>query len=291
MVALPSNVTYGTITGQFIFGVADTAADTDALPEALPASGAVTFTPRNANGSSNFYVNDAGAKVILVIKPVTVTLDAAGYIVSPGNAAVRAVTLIASDNPAMNPRDWLYRVTFNFPGVSIDFFDMQVLAGTTLDLSSYIPISTAAPLGVPQAQALAAQAANSAQQVADALAANPGGGGSTTGGAATTAVKLATARTINGVLFDGTAPISIPASAVPSLATGDLQALTVQAALAELSTEKATVSYVQQQIAGVASGSSSGGRMDLGFGSVFPTTRPDGSPLQDGDAFDYDGAA
>ena len=52
------------------------------------------------------------------------------------------------------------------------------------------------------------------------------------------ATKLTTARTINGVSFDGSANISINAAAVPNTPAGSISATTVQAAINELDTEK-----------------------------------------------------
>ena len=178
MAALPSNVGYGTVTGQFILGVADTAADTDALPEAVPAVGSIVFSPLIS------YVPDAAARVVLVPQPVTVTLDSLGYIVSPGNSAVRAVTLIASDNDAFNPRDWAWRATFKFQNVSsqIPIVDFVVRAGVAIDLATYVPAPTAPVLGTAQLTALAASAENYAALAAASAAAAASGGGGGGGG-------------------------------------------------------------------------------------------------------------
>ena len=52
------------------------------------------------------------------------------------------------------------------------------------------------------------------------------------------ATKLATARTINGVSFDGSENISVNAAAVPNTPAGSIAATTVQAAINELDAEK-----------------------------------------------------
>ena len=52
------------------------------------------------------------------------------------------------------------------------------------------------------------------------------------------ATKLTTARTINGVSFDGSANISINAAAISNTPAGSISATTVQAALNELDSEK-----------------------------------------------------
>ena len=61
---------------------------------------------------------------------------------------------------------------------------------------------------------------------------------------AATVTKLATARTINGVSFDGSANISIDAAAVPNTPAGSIVATTVQAALNELASEKVATTAV-----------------------------------------------
>lgn len=58
------------------------------------------------------------------------------------------------------------------------------------------------------------------------------------------ATKLTTARTINGVSFDGSANISIDAAAVPNTPAGSIAATTVQAAINELDSEKVAASVM-----------------------------------------------
>lgn len=54
-----------------------------------------------------------------------------------------------------------------------------------------------------------------------------------------------------------------------------------------------TQGLIAAALAGYTPTGGSGGAdlSDLGSGTVFPTTRRDGSPLQDDDAFDYDGTS
>jgi hypothetical protein len=46
----------------------------------------------------------------------------------------------------------------------------------------------------------------------------------------------------------------------------------------------ATKAYVDSKVSTASAGAQTA---DLGYGTTFPTTRPDGSPLQDGDAYDF----
>lgn len=160
---LPVNLTYGTVTGRIIYPVGDTS-DPDTLPDAVPAQGNITFTAK-VN-----LVKDSAAKTILVPVPVVCPLDAAGYLTSPGDITLRAVTLVAADNPDINPTGWPYTVTFNLVDVpylsKLAPFDIVVLAGTTIDLADYIPTPGSPVVSVAQSVALAAQAAASAAAAA-----------------------------------------------------------------------------------------------------------------------------
>ena len=140
--ALPANITYGTVTGRFITAIGDTAGDVDALPEAVSAAGTITFTPQTS------YAMDYSAGVVIIPKPVIAVLDSQGYLTSPGNTAIRAVTLVASDNAALNPQNWTYTVTFNLAGVTLPSFDLQIKGGTQIDLATYTPVPTSAGVSV-----------------------------------------------------------------------------------------------------------------------------------------------
>lgn len=139
MPALPGNVTHGTVTGTLISASQVDASNTDI--DATPITGSVTFTPAPKR------VLDPSAQRVILPRPVVVTLDA--------NGAFTA-RLVATDNAALNPVDWTYKVTFQLSGgLSLDSFDLSLPAGSTKDLSNVIPVmssggvQTIAGVGVP----------------------------------------------------------------------------------------------------------------------------------------------
>lgn len=105
---MPFPVDYGTgtVTGTFT--------DTSGAPVA----GTISFTP----SASRLL----GAGAVILGDPVIVELDDEGSI---------SVTLPASDDPNVNPTDFTYRVDETFVGVVGSTYFIDVLEGTTLDLS------------------------------------------------------------------------------------------------------------------------------------------------------------
>jgi hypothetical protein len=105
--ATPSTLSYGTVTGQFLVSASDSA-DADTLPDAVPASGTVTFTP------SAGVVLDYGTTpnpTAILRKPIVSTLDAQGYITGPDGT--RGIKLIATDNPNVKPVGWTWVATYS----------------------------------------------------------------------------------------------------------------------------------------------------------------------------------
>lgn len=133
MTALPTNVTYGQVTGRFILATADSS-DPDTVPDAIPASGSLRFTPAPA------YILDPTADpdpAWIMPQPVDGTLDAQGYLVdSFGN---RGVWLVATDDSSLIPVNWTYRVTFAL-NVNIAAINIAVPGGVTSDLSLIAPL-------------------------------------------------------------------------------------------------------------------------------------------------------
>lgn len=119
MPALPTNVKYGTIIGQFVASIGDTSADEDIFPESVPMGGTVTFTPsipyvKNVNNEIN--------PITIVKTAVIAVLDDEGYLctntVDPlTNKLIRGVSLVATDDPSLNPVGWTwnvdYKLTYN----------------------------------------------------------------------------------------------------------------------------------------------------------------------------------
>ncbi len=139
--ATPSTLSFGTAIGQFLVSASD-GVDIDALPDAVPASGTVTFTP--SAGVVLDYSTTPNPSAILKDK-ITCTLDAEGYLVGPNG--VRGVKLIATDNPVLQPAGWTWNITYDLKtaeGTRLRTLTSQsilVPAGTTVDLITAMPIA------------------------------------------------------------------------------------------------------------------------------------------------------
>lgn len=135
--ALPANVTYGKIVGRYLLAVADTA-DVDLNPDAVPASGTVTFTP----GPTKLLITPSTPHTTIVPLPVVCTFDpTTGDLLGPNGLA--GVWLVATDNPDTVPIDWTYRVRIEFDGLPTPVtFDIAVPGGVTADLTTLTPVPT-----------------------------------------------------------------------------------------------------------------------------------------------------
>lgn len=192
MVATPSNLTYGTITGKFYLTQLDSN-DVGREPDYAAATGTVTFTP-----TVNSYKNLAAPAMFLTV-PVTAVIDALGDLRDSQGAL--GVVLVATNNPDLQPRDWTYTVTINITGATPISFPLLVTGGSTIDLAIAAPAATSAGTAVVvsssdriAAQLAATQAAQSAAAAA-ASAASVGGGSGGTGGTPTYPLTGATAST------------------------------------------------------------------------------------------------
>lgn len=131
---------YGRVTGRFLAAVGDSTDDTDVLPDAVPVSGTVTFTP----SAAALLVPSATPDPATVLPvPVTCTLDDQGYLSRNG---VRGVWLMATNDVSVNPTGYTYTVSFtglNAAGQSVKYsdFSISVLSATTQDLSVLAPVT------------------------------------------------------------------------------------------------------------------------------------------------------
>lgn len=138
--ALPTNISYGTVVGQFLAALSD-GSDVDKLPEGVPMRGTVTFI------ASPLYVLDYSASpnpVTIVKTPIVCSLDSAGYLCSPYVAAdsplSRGVMLIATDDPDIQPLGWTWTVMYSLTDpngnkANLPNQNIVVPAGTTVDLT------------------------------------------------------------------------------------------------------------------------------------------------------------
>lgn len=159
MANLPSGTLYGTVVGQFIQSVADTA-DTGREPDALPMQGSVTFTP----AAPRIVLAQATPNPVTVFqKPITAVLDNQGYLVGPDG--VRGIMLVAS-NSAGNPTNFTYSVSLNLEGVPALSFNMTVPAGQTVDLTTVVPVDATPGVVTPGTGGGSGAPGKSAYQIA-----------------------------------------------------------------------------------------------------------------------------
>jgi len=128
--ALPTQVTYGTLKGKLIDAI-----NTGAGAVARPIAGTVTATPQVNS------VNIPAALVVMLPRPVTVTLDANGAF---------SVQLVATDDPALTTVNWAYQLTFQLAVDVLAPFLVQIPGGTTVDLSTVVPVSTGGGVAITQ---------------------------------------------------------------------------------------------------------------------------------------------
>jgi hypothetical protein len=143
MADIPSNLSYGTVTGRFLLAYADSN-DIGSNPDAVPAKGTVYFTP-----SPNYIKDVTATPAPVTILPASVEceLDSEGYIVGYGTD--RGVRLLATDDPQGNPVDWTWRVEFRLtdatgsPVRTVPEFSFELPGGTTVDLTDVTPVPDA----------------------------------------------------------------------------------------------------------------------------------------------------
>ena len=140
--ALPTNVNYGTVVGQFLLAYSDSA-DQDLYPDGVPAKGSIFFRP------SPIKLLDSGSSpnpVTILPAVVEATLDSEGYLC--GYGTTRGIRLVATDDPDLNPQDWTWTVEFRLTAqddtpVAIPSFSIELPSNTTIDLTTAAPVPDA----------------------------------------------------------------------------------------------------------------------------------------------------
>ena len=171
--ALPSNVSTGTVTGQFVVAVAD-GSDSDYDPDTYPVGGTVTFTP------SVPYLPDPSGGVTILASAITGIFDGDGYLCTPDpdNSKVagrRGVQLIATDDPDLSVTGWTWKVSYAFAPLNkvalpqVPPHDILVPSGGTVDLTSAVKVPSSTGVGLDQVTIIRAEALQAAAD-ADASA-------------------------------------------------------------------------------------------------------------------------
>lgn len=165
--ALPTNVSFGTVTGTFLLASADSPADQDRDPEGTAATDLTfTFTPDLLPAVAR----DASATppTMFALLPVPATVGQDGSLLGPDGAP--GVRLVASTNANLQPHGWTWNVTLKsntFPAMSFSFL---LDPGATIDLSTVLQVP-ANPGGTLNAWLQAVSDAQAARDAAVAAAA------------------------------------------------------------------------------------------------------------------------
>jgi hypothetical protein len=140
--ALPTNVNYGTVVGQFLLAYADSS-DVDPQPDGIPAKGFIYFRPSpikllDATSSPN--------PVTILPAVVECALDAEGYLL--GGDGTRGVRLVATTDTDLNPVNWTWTVEFRLTDqddvpVPLPSFSIALPSSTTVDLTTVSPVPDA----------------------------------------------------------------------------------------------------------------------------------------------------
>ena len=140
--ALPSNVNYGTVVGQFILAYADSD-DSGLEPDGIPAKGSIYFRP-----SPIKLLDGLSTPNPVTILPAVVEcqLDSQGYLL--GYPGERGVRLVATDDADLNPTNWTWTVEFRLTDqddvpVAIPSFSIALPSDTTVDLTTVSPVPDA----------------------------------------------------------------------------------------------------------------------------------------------------
>jgi hypothetical protein len=132
---LPTNVSYGTVTGRYLLAYADSS-DVGLNPDGVAAGGEILFTPLVER------LRDATSTppVTIIPKQVACTINVDGYLCGPDG--LPSVRLLATDDA-----DWLWQVTYLLTDVEgslirgIPTHTMSLPGGTTVDLITIAPVA------------------------------------------------------------------------------------------------------------------------------------------------------
>lgn len=132
-ITYPQGLGYGKISGTLVFGFEDNT-DADKTPDLIGAKEVtVVFRPTAP------MVRYRGTPPLVVFpRPVSCKIGEDGVLRAPDGAA--HVTLLATDGELIEPREWTWEVEFKAKGLDIPTFNLSLPAGTTVDLSTALPV-------------------------------------------------------------------------------------------------------------------------------------------------------
>lgn len=137
MVETLAPLKYGRVLGRYGATGADSAEDPDALPDTILMTGTCTFTPL-----VDFLLVPTASPKPTTIVPVPITVELTnGEIWHNG---LEGVWLNATDDPATNPTNWFWRVSFaleyNMVPITLAGFKFSVPANVDTHLTTATPI-------------------------------------------------------------------------------------------------------------------------------------------------------
>lgn len=162
--ALPSNISFGTVTGRFMRAVAD-GLDPDRDPDGIPLAGLIIrFTP-SATVFKN--VTASPGPVTIVADPIAVTTNEDGVLIGPDG--IPGVRLVATDDPDLNPTGWTWRVSISGTGQTISF-SFVLPTDATVDLTTLVPVPSNPGQGLEDWEVAVTRAEGAVSEALDAAA-------------------------------------------------------------------------------------------------------------------------
>lgn len=192
--SLPSNVSTGKVSGQFVIAVGD-GPDPENPTVTYPVQGKVEF-----QASVDYWPDpNATAPVTILSEIIEGVLDGTGRLCTPDpgdkvTPTVPWVKLIATNDPDLMVLNWTWKVTYKFlprngrPVAQIPAHSLAMPANAVIDLASVVKVPSSPGVGIDQVTIVAAQAFASANAAAASATA-------AAGSAATSAGTLASAKT------------------------------------------------------------------------------------------------
>lgn len=128
---LPFEVKFGKVVGNFVIAAAD-GSDADSYPDPMYAPASITFTPSIDRAATN--------TTFILPNVITATVSGEDGVLrdSQGNVGV---WLVATENPAINPTSWTWKVTIQVQGRTAPItFPFKLEPDTEINLAQVTPI-------------------------------------------------------------------------------------------------------------------------------------------------------
>ncbi|MET4094557.1 pyocin knob domain-containing protein [Arthrobacter sp. UYCu712] len=170
--SLPSNVSTGKVSGQFVIAVGD-GPDPENPTVTYPVQGTVEF-----QASVDYWPDPTATAPVTILSEIVVgILDGSGRLCTPdpGDETIPTVPwvkLIATDDPDLMALNWTWTATYKFlprngrPVSQIPAHSLAVPSNSVIDLASVVKVPSSPGVGIDQVTIIAAQAFASANAAA-----------------------------------------------------------------------------------------------------------------------------